>query len=97
MSKEEEEHWMMSKAYVGMPTPKVRSEPAVHMIPMMLMMIREIQQCESRRLLKILFDSEGSHTLIHARVLPPNVCAVKDGEGKREMQTIEGSFTTNRE
>eukprot|EP00957_Ditylum_brightwellii_P209811 15363344-Ditylum_brightwellii.AAC.1 len=90
--------WALNEAYAGMPLPKVRAEPTPqHMIPITIMVARTIQRCESGRLLKKLFDSGGSHTLIHERALPLNASAVRSDKGKRQLQTIAGTFTTHQE
>lgn len=39
-------------------------------IPRSLISCRSIHSYESRRLMTVLFDSDGSHTLIHSRCLP---------------------------
>ena len=42
----------------------------IPLIPSSLLMCESINNHESRRLFKVLFDSGGSHTFIHSRCLP---------------------------
>ena len=60
------------------------------------MIARTIQHTESRRLLRVLFDSGGSHTLIHSRCLPKGCSPIVNQTGAQSLQTIAGSFVSNR-
>ena len=45
----------------------------------------------------MLFNSGGSHTMIHEIALPLNVSPVLSQLGRQKMQTVAGLFETNRE
>ena len=60
------------------------------------MIARTIQHTESRRLLCVLFDLGGSHTLIHSRCLPKGCSPIVNQTGTQSLQTIAGSFVSNR-
>eukprot|EP00957_Ditylum_brightwellii_P043500 3297962-Ditylum_brightwellii.AAC.1 len=73
----EEDKWFQWESYVGVPVPKgAVKKNAGERVPVSLMIARQIQRCESRRLLKVLFDSGGNGSMIHSRALPPNVSPV---------------------
>eukprot|EP00957_Ditylum_brightwellii_P136042 10374793-Ditylum_brightwellii.AAC.1 len=55
-----------------------------------------MQHVESRRLLKALYDSGGSCTMIHTRALPVGITPLLTEGGGQTMQTITGAFTMNR-
>eukprot|EP00957_Ditylum_brightwellii_P000359 27659-Ditylum_brightwellii.AAC.1 len=81
-----------------MPVPKAAmGSSAKLMIPVILLMAREIQFSESRCLLKVLLDSVSDHTMIHARALPLNVIPPKSNGGTRRMQALAGVLETSRE
>eukprot|EP00957_Ditylum_brightwellii_P014322 1078154-Ditylum_brightwellii.AAC.1 len=46
---------------------------------------------------KVLCNSVGSHSFIRAKALPPGVSLRLLQEGRKEMQTIAGIFSTNQE
>ena len=56
--------------YLSIPTPKTTPAKRKDEIPTTMMMAKWIQHNESRRLLKVLLDSGGSNTMIHASCLP---------------------------
>ena len=64
-------------------------------IPSSLLTCKSIHTHESRRLLKILFDSGGSHTMIDSSCLPVGVNPTLL-PNPTQMQTIAGSINTNR-
>ena len=66
------------------------------LIPSSQLMCKTINNHESRRLFKVLFDSGGSHTFIHSRCLPLGANATILQTGPQQMQTIAGNLTTNR-
>eukprot|EP00957_Ditylum_brightwellii_P046210 3506478-Ditylum_brightwellii.AAC.2 len=81
-----------------MPVPKAAmGSSAKHIIPIILLLVREIRFSESRRLLKVLLDSGGDHTMIHACALPPDVIPPKSSGGTRRVQTLAGVLGTSRE
>eukprot|EP00957_Ditylum_brightwellii_P099045 7544344-Ditylum_brightwellii.AAC.1 len=96
---EEEDDWCLSEAYANIPVPEMgrNQQKDKRMVPITLLIACSIQRSESRRLMRVLLDSGGSHTIIHARALPPNVSPYVSEGGSREMQTIVGSFETKRE
>ena len=56
------------------------------------MIARKIQNKESTRILKVLFDSGGSHTLISRAALPIGVTTQSIAGGQRACQTAAGNF-----
>ena len=64
------------------------------MVPVSLFAANTIQKKESRSLLRAMFDTGGSHTMIHAKVLPPG--AVPLTQEKRSFKTIAGNFLSGR-
>ena len=67
---EHEKAWLMNDACSGIPVPK-QQEKVVDLVPITLMTVKTIQNQESRKLLRCLVDSGGSHTMIHSSCLPP--------------------------
>eukprot|EP00957_Ditylum_brightwellii_P085957 6539702-Ditylum_brightwellii.AAC.1 len=97
LSSQEEEQRVLREGYANLPTPKVRgAATSPHMIPITLVLVRSIQRCESWQQLKIMFDSGGSHTLIHVRALLPNIWA-RFSKDTKELQTLMGAFMMQRE
>ena len=88
--------YIWNEAYVGAPVPKVmksaRTQPT-DLVPHTLMVIKTIQNQESRRILRVLFDSGGSHTMIHRRALPLATATTKTNQ--QNCQTIAGTFQSN--
>eukprot|EP00957_Ditylum_brightwellii_P200796 15306098-Ditylum_brightwellii.AAC.2 len=81
ITKEEEDAWFQWESYVGVPAPKVVvSKKAGERMLVSLMIAQQIQRCESRRLLKVLFDSGGNGSMIHSRALLPNASPVVNSE-----------------
>ena len=66
-------------------------------IPSTLLVCRAIQNQESLTPFKILFDSGGSHTMIHARCLPPGATPSLLQDGPTKFQTIAGPLNSNRQ
>ena len=64
-------------------------------VPSTLMICQSVQQTESKRLMRVLLDSGGSHSLIHARMLPKGTNPVVL-PGPRNVNTIMGQFEANR-
>ncbi|MHA7927802.1 MAG: retropepsin-like aspartic protease, partial [Marinobacter sp.] len=88
--------WWQGDAFVGMPIPKMPSRKRKDEVPSTLMVAKYIQNVESRRLLHVLLDSGGSHTLVHERILPRGANPIVDPMGTRTLQTIAGSFSSKR-
>ena len=65
----EENYFLQNEAYVGIPVPKVQ----VDKVPSTLMVVRKIGDQESKRVLRVLFDSGGSHTMINKNVMKYSV------------------------
>ncbi|MHA7927741.1 MAG: retropepsin-like aspartic protease, partial [Marinobacter sp.] len=94
MESENESWWR--DAYAGIPTPKTISKRRKDAVPSTLMVAKYIQNVESRRLLHVLFNPGGSHTLIHSRALPRGATPGTIEGGQRSLQTIAGTFASNR-
>ena len=62
--------------------------------PTSLMMIRKIGGVECRKLLRVLFDSGGTKTMINKRVLPPEAQIITKQD--QIVQTANGSFNANK-
>eukprot|EP00957_Ditylum_brightwellii_P169533 12902969-Ditylum_brightwellii.AAC.1 len=74
---EEESKWSQLESYAGMPVPEILvNRSREDRAPISWMIAQQVQWCESRRLLKVLFDSGGNGSMIHARELLPNVSPV---------------------
>ena len=80
----------------SVPTPKTIANKRNDVIPSTLLVARRIQHKESKRLLRVLFDSGGSHTLIHSHCLPlgatPTLLSAK-----QSLQTVAGTFASQRQ
>ena len=59
--------------YMNIPVPKasLTSQPKSSLTPASLLVARTIQEVASGKVLRVLFDSGASHTLIHRSALPP--------------------------
>eukprot|EP00957_Ditylum_brightwellii_P131084 9998738-Ditylum_brightwellii.AAC.1 len=88
----EEDKWFQWESYGGVPVPKVAvNKNAGERVLVSLMIARQIQRCKSRRLLKVLFDSDGNGSMIHSRALPHNASPVVNNESSRIL-TIADKF-----
>ena len=88
----------MNDTILGMPVPKQGPTSlldAPTLSPTSLMVCRMLGGVDSGKLLRVLFDSGGAHTMIHKRVLPPTARIDVDPNGKR-YNTIAGPFVANR-
>eukprot|EP00957_Ditylum_brightwellii_P085636 6514624-Ditylum_brightwellii.AAC.1 len=93
---EEESRWIQLELYAGMPVPNIlvkRSEE--DRAPISWMIAQQVQWCESRRLLKVLFDSGGNGSMIHAKTLLPNASPIINSESS-SILTIAGTFESKR-
>ena len=91
MNEEEEKFWLMNEAYLDIPVPKQSITSRTDLVPSSVVYIRQIQNKESRKLLRCLFDSGASHSLINQRALPEN-CTVYTLPQTEATQTIAGTF-----
>ena len=66
-------------------------------IPSTLLVCRLIQNQESLTPFKLLFDSGGSHTMIHSRCLPPGATPSLLQHGTANFQTVAGLLASNRQ
>ena len=55
---------------IFVPVPKARYERNQDLLPVWMMICRSINDTPSTRLLRVLFDSGGTGTMIHRSVLP---------------------------
>ena len=73
--REKEKCWepMFIDHYMNIPVPKasLTSQPKSSLTPASLLVARTIQEVASGKVLRVLFDSGASHTLIHRSALPP--------------------------
>ena len=95
ITSDDEDWWR--ECYVGIPTPKTQARRRQNEVPTTLAVVKYIQNFESKRLMRVLFDSGGSHSLIHSSCLPPGACPSLLPEGKKALQTIAGTFQSQRE
>ena len=86
---EEEINWNDDEAFSGRLTPKV----TVDKVPTTLVTIKQIQNKESGVLMRVLFDSGASHTLI-SRAALPHLCQGTPLGTVENCQTVAGSFQT---
>ena len=94
MNDDEDAWWWNS--YVSVPTPKLKVKKPENVVPSTLMVARTIQGVESRRVLKVLLDSGGTHTLINSQVLPKGANPVTVSGGRRTFTTVAGKYTSSR-
>ena len=80
----------MNEAYSGIPVPKTTRD----VVPCTLLTTRLIQDRESGRLLRVLFDSGASHTLINAAALPLNTTTFQLPR-EENCQTVAGTFKSS--
>ena len=95
MNEAEEREWMMNEAYAGVPYPKASITSRTDMVPSSILFVRTIQNKECRKLLRCLFDSGASHTLINSSVLPPGVTTFSL-PGLEQTMTAAGTFDSSR-
>jgi hypothetical protein len=78
----DEKDYLLNEAFAGIPLTKMAKTHNPDLVPSTLMVVRMIQNRESGKLLRVLFDSGGSHTVINRRVLPIGITtyAVEGGE-----------------
>jgi hypothetical protein len=65
-----EQQWLTNKAFTGVPVPKISRTAHRDLSPCSMLVVKYIQNMESRKLLHVLFDSGASHTMIHSSCLP---------------------------
>ena len=65
-------------------------------IPTTLLIAKSIQHKESKRLLRVLFDSGGTNTLIHSGCIPLGATPSLLTE-RQSLQTIAGTFLSKRQ
>ena len=58
---------------IRVPTVKFSAPKFESMIPTTLMLAKTISSCHTPQLMRVLFDSGGTKTMIHKRVLPERV------------------------
>ena len=88
----DDEDWEQYKTFV--PVPKAKStEKKDDLIPCSMLLTRTINEVPSMRLLRVLFDSGGTATMIHRRALPKG-CVPSLLDKPITSTTVEGSFTT---
>ena len=73
------------------PVPKTESPKDTRLMATSIMIVKTIHNHESQKLLRVLFDSGGTKTMIHRRALPAGVnpMLLKD---KEEMTTLTGVY-----
>jgi len=64
-------------------------------IPSSLLVCNTLQQHESRQLFKVLMDSGATHSMMHARCLPPGATPTLT-KHERKINTIAGNLHSNR-
>jgi len=69
-------------AHVGIPVPQQDTPPAenVDLSPTSLLVCKLIGGKESSKLLRVLFDSGGTKTMIHRRILPVGATVTKSAK-----------------
>jgi hypothetical protein len=80
--------------YVRIPTPKTTVSVQKDWVPLSLLISRSIQGVESRRLLRVLFDSGGTNILIHSKCLPKGASPVVLKDGPTKLKTMAGDFVS---
>ena len=72
--------------------PKLKKKRRTDIAPSVLMMAQNIQHNESKRLMTVLLDSGGSHSLVHSKMLPKGATPLSL-PGVRKVDTIVGHGT----
>ena len=86
-----EDEWEQYETFV--PVPKAKSTDSKDLIPCSMLLSRTINDVPSMRLLRVLFDSGGTATMIHRRALPRG-CVPSLLDKPITSTTVEGTFTT---
>ena len=82
--------------YSNFSVPRVTTNKKIDLSPVSSLFCRQIQGEPSHRLLKVLFDSGASHTLIHQRILPRDCKPMEIKNGRTLTQTAAGTFNCNK-
>jgi hypothetical protein len=82
----------MNEAFVGVPVAKTVNVTNPDLVPPTLMVVRKIQNRESGKLLRVLFDSGGSHCVMNMSVLPVGTTTHPVNNGDQNCQTIAANF-----
>ena len=72
--------------------PQVTSKNDIDLTPISTIVCKKIQGVESKRVLKVLFDSGASHTLIRKQVLPPRCIPQRLDPRQGLSSTVAGTF-----
>lgn len=86
---EEPECWFL------MPTPKTITTKRKDVIPVTMMMVRDIQNTESKRVMRVLLDTGASRTMINSKMLPKG--ATPTLIENSNFTTVAGSFQSKRQ
>ena len=98
---ENEKQFLLNDSIIRMPTPKQTTETTAEatkkkgLVPISLMIFKTIGRKESRKPLRVLFDSGGTKTLIHSRAIPKGATVNKDPRVK-PCTTAAGKFNANK-
>lgn len=95
----EEKYWIQNESFAHVPVPKVSASSRLKyrsLSPCSLMIAKKIQNKNCTRMLKVLFDSGASHSLIHSNCLPEN-CVPDVLTQSAQSSTAAGNFDTSRQ
>ena len=89
---------LLNETIAGIPVPKQMSQTMNKqddLMPISLMICRMIGGKESGKLLRVLFDSGGTKTMIHERILPQGA-EIRTDSQNRMCNTVAGQFNANK-
>ena len=89
---------LLNEIIAGIPVPKQMSQTMNKqddLMPISLMICRMIGGKESGKLLRVLFDSGGTKTMIHERILPQGA-EIRTDSQNRMCNTVAGQFNANK-
>ena len=75
----------------NVPVPKCRDPRNMSLTPISIAVVDTIGLVQSRKLLKVLFDSGGSKSMCHRRVLPKGVC-IDQPKVRKLIRTLAGMY-----
>jgi len=96
----DEAKFLLNDSIIRMPTPKQTAEHAAELtkkkelVPISLMIFKRIGRKESKKPLRVLFDSGGAKTMIHSRAIPKGATVNTDRNAK-PCTTVSGTYNAN--
>ena len=94
----EEKRFLLNDSIIQVSTPKTGFGETMKnkdLAPTSLMLVRKIGGFECKQLLRVLFDTGGTRTMINKRVVPPEATIV-ESQKRYEVETANGKFNANK-